>query len=246
MTVDVRPELLPSEYKPRSLLVNSAGLFDDLLGMLMSGNGEVADEVWRLLEELPKSRFYLERLGQLKLLGSQGSKDWEEYLQVKAGGNEAGKIAYSMYTLAYLMDNIAGGDKAGFTEYMNEFYQAKGFDFILKVLATNIDSPKSKVQWKSLNYALEVMNVILEHGTIGGLFPTAKSKAEVWDSVDKLIETIYNSGENLLGAKDVCEILGNCSRFQILVATLEPAPFSSRLMSEEYLARFASGIILFE
>ena len=240
IAVGVKPEVLPGEFKPKFLIVNSEELFDSLLGMLASGNVEVAGEAWKLLEELPKSRFYVDRLGELRL----GTEDWDEFLRLK-GGNEAGKVAYTVYTLAHILDGlIADNSKDKFAEYAKRFRAAKGFAFLLEVLSANIVHPQSKIQWKSLNCSLRAVNSFLQHesATLSDLFPSQKSLLTTWNDINNILASVYHSETEspILSQKEVCEIIDSCSRFHLRISVLEPQ-FSGKLAAAAYFAHFSKG-----
>lgn len=243
ISIRLKPELLQKHEKPLFLLANSPKLFDMLQGMLLNRNQDICCEIWKLLEELPASEFYLSRMKNLP----QTNPDWNEYLQLNP---EAiiGKHAYCCYILKLILEQlISQPEKLKF--YLQGLKNLNGYEFFLDLLKKSLKEARTKISLKCITYSSYCVNVFIKNGEYKNIFPEIKEKKAIWSELDKINKEILNccnikggALDKILSVKEQCELLGNLAFLQILIASINPDEFRPELLNEKYFQVLKQGL----
>lgn len=245
LKLKLKPELLDKKEKPRFLLANEKGLFDNLLELLQSENEEIVGKVWEIVENLTENEEYDKKLEKLALEDTD-PENWANYFGFKSQ-HDSSLISYVTLLLSGFLTSTTKTEEK-MNEYKAKFKEKKGFQFVVSLFVQTLKQPKSKINTKCLIYTLKIINSLLDQANVNQYFTTPEDEQAIWSEVWNLMNLICQKHaqkieDKTMDENEEAELIGNCLNLHIILVTGNPGTFSKSFRFSEYLQPLKSGKI---
>ena len=235
INIRISPDVLKKEEKPRYILANSPALFDLLLEKLSSNNKIIVEDVWKLIENIPKNETYYTKIQSFP----SDIADWVKYLEFK-NFEDYPKIAYSLYLFSTALESFSS-KKEQLDKYKNELNEKKGINFLVQILNNSVKKFEI-VSIKCIAFCLKILNSLWEEKYFKSFFSSEFELQNLWNSVDSIISLILEGNCNgIISQSEQTELFRNSTSMMLNLIMANQAIFKMKIISPDYFQKLKKG-----
>lgn len=211
-------------------------IFDLLLEKLSSNNKTIVDDVWKLIENIPRNEKYLAKIQSF----TSEILDWAKYLEYK-NLEDYPRIAYSLYLFSTTLEELSS-KKERLSKYKDDLNEKKGICFLVQILHNSVKKFEI-INIKCLSFCIKILNTLWEEKYFNSFFSSEVELQNLWNSVDSILSFILEGNcTEIISQSEQTELFRLVTSMLLNIIMANQEIFKKKIISVEYFQRFKKSM----